>query len=170
MKNNKLFLTISIPLFAGLALTACETANESVFGLSITVALDKTEARIGDTVTATVIYKNINNGSIEVELPDWIVSEGGKNKQDMLIAVFSPEGDFNWHDYHANIPDVESQKRPKFLIKKYEVVMRIFNHTITETENIEVNAAVFFYYGVGGGIGWSKGFVGNIKPAIIKVQ
>ena len=136
-----------IPLVAGLFTIAC-IGHEPIFKFDLKVTLDKTEARVGDTVTATVVYKNTNDKGIEVELPDWIVAEGGKSKEDMLVAIFTPEGEFKWSDFILAIHDVEPQKRPKFFLKKDEVVIRKFQHTIAEEENLEVNAGAFFYYGV----------------------
>ena len=104
-------LGLAILPLAGLLMTACQNnggeneggsrtsqngnVKEVIVGdFSLTVTLDKTVARIGDTVTATVVFKNLSNRDIEAELPDWIAAEGFQNKEDILIAVFTSNRGF----------------------------------------------------------------------------
>jgi len=79
--KNKFILGLAILPLIGLVSMAC-VGIEDYFAYNLTVTLDKTEARVGDTVTATVVYKNKCAGDMrDVELPKWIAAEGGKSKK-----------------------------------------------------------------------------------------
>ena len=148
--KKSIILTLAILPSIVLVSMAC-TTYEPVFSYSLTVTVDKTEAHIGDTVTATVVWKNLNEGSdIEVELPYWIVNKGGKSKRDMLYSVFTTNEDFDWRNELESY-DNTPVKRPKFLIKKDEEIKRTFKHTITEPEDLYIYAAAFIHYGDQGG-------------------
>jgi hypothetical protein len=104
---------------------------------SLTVTLDKTEAMIGDTVTATVVFKNLSDRDIEAELPDW-VAKWGPIKENILSAIFTSDRDFVWM-----FPGVEALSRSKILIERGAVIERKFEHVITVKENLEVHAGAF---------------------------
>ena len=172
-----LILGLAILPFAGLLLMTCPGVHTSEFKISLTMTVDKTEASIGDTVTATVVCKNTNYNSIKIELPNWVTNRGGKSREDILFAIFTTKEDISWPDELASY-DNTVVKRPKFILEKDEVIKRTFTHTITEAEDFYVHAAAFFflfydeihdqphedrdYYG-------TKGF-GFPKPIKINVQ
>jgi hypothetical protein len=130
-------------LLAGLLTVACENKDEengkrvAEDDFSLTVTLDKTVASIGDTVTATVVFKNLSGRDIKAELPDWIASYGGKSKEDILEAEFIPEGS-EWGFIDIKFP------RPKILIGRGDVIERQFERAVTELGNLEVRAGAFF--------------------------
>ena len=105
---------------------------------SLMVTLDKTEVRIGETITATVIFKNLSGRDIEAEIPDWIAANGGLSKEDIVTAIFAPIGAI-W-----GFPDILFPNRPKILIESGLMIERKFEHTITESENFQVQAGAFF--------------------------
>ena len=170
--KKSIILALAILPFTGLSMTCLD--DYPIFKSSITVTVDKTEARIGDTVTATVVWKNENEGSdFEVELPNWIVNKGGKSVKDILYAVFTTQEDFNWLD-EVKSYDNTPVKRPKILLKKDAVIKKEFKHTITEPEDLEVHTSAFYLFG------WDEvynpadisyyGFHGLPKSEKIKVQ
>ena len=141
-------LGLAILFVAGLAMTACprdiDTAPIGLPDFSVKVTLDKTEARVGDTVTATVVFRNLRGGDIEAELPGWIAERGGQGKEDILDVVFLLARDFNcvfpWDDPHMIF-----EPRPKILIAREEVIKRKFEHIITVPEDLLVRAGAFFF-------------------------
>ena len=142
--KKSLFLGLAILPFAGLLLMTCSGVHTSEFKISLTMTLDKTEASIGDTVTATVVWKNLSS-DVEVELPNWVTNRGGTSKEDILFAIFTTKEDINWPDELASY-DNTVVKRQKFTLEKDEVIKRTFTHTITEAEDLYVQAAAFFFY------------------------
>ena len=144
--KKSIILWLAILPFAGLVLTACD--HFPFFSYDLTITLDKTEARVGDTVSATVVYKNTCYADLrEVELPKWIAAEGGRSKKDILRAVFTSDEEFEWADYIPPSPVIDT-KTIRFKIKKDEVIRKTFTHTITSEEDLYVHAAAFFKYGV----------------------
>ncbi|MCL2410967.1 MAG: hypothetical protein FWC97_04915 [Treponema sp.] len=105
---------------------------------SLTVTVNKTEASIGDTVTATVVFKNLGGRDIEAELPDWIAAAGGKSVEDILDVVFVPEG-VEWA-----FVDISFEPRPKILIKSGAEIERQLEYTVTESGFLEIRAGAFF--------------------------
>lgn len=150
--KKKLFLTTAILLFAGF-ITACTTE----FAYSLNVTVDKTEAKIGDTVTATVAFRHFASSGMnrreEIELPRWIVAEGGNRKDDILRVVFTPErdfeGDFFWLGWEPPYPGNETTVRRTVRIRRGEEIRRQFRFTITETKDLYVQAAVFYFWSTG---------------------
>jgi len=152
MKKSSI-LRLVILLLVGLLISACqnnengslvsrgvtENEKEVIAGdFSLTVTLDKTEARIRDTITVTVVFKNLSDIDIEAELPDWIAAGGGRNKEDILDAVLLYEG-VEW-----GFLDILFKPRPKILIENGAVIERQFEFTVTEKKNFEVHAGAFF--------------------------
>ena len=119
------------------SLSASRTAIVGDF--SLTVTLDKTEVNVGDTVTATVVFKNLIGKDIEAELPDWIASGGGRSKEDILDAVLLHEG-VEW----AFIDIAFFGPKPKILIESGDIIERQFELNVTEKKNFEVHAGAFF--------------------------
>jgi len=170
-------LGIVILLLVGLLISACQnnengslasrTATENgkeviVDDFSLTVTLDKTKARIGDTITATVVFKNLSGRDIEAELPDWIAARGGRSKDDILSAVFVPEGE------KVSYPGVKFDgPLPKVLIESETVIERKFEHTITESKNLEARAGAYFFTDTAESL---SGLQIAINPIKIKVQ
>ena len=145
--KKPLFLWLAFLPFTGLVLTVCNTFGILAPNITMTLTLDKTEARVGDTVTATVVLKNLEHVNIEVELPNWIVNKGGKSKKDILYAVFNFKEDFNWiEELESGSYDHTVVKIPKFIIKKDEEIKRTFKYTITAEEDIVVHARSFFLF------------------------
>jgi hypothetical protein len=153
MAKWSLWFTTAVVLVAALLLSCGQgSANENrsgseldtngkeviVDGFSLTVTLDKTEARIGDTVTATVVFKNLSGKDIEAELPDWIAAGGFRSKEDILTATFIPEGT------DLAFEDILFEPRPKILIESGAVIERKFEYAITASGNLEVHAGAFF--------------------------
>ena len=172
--KKSIILALAILPFTGLVSIACAYSSE--FRCSITVTLDKTEASKGDTVTATVVWKNLNydfRGDFEAELPNWIANKDGKSVEDMLYAVFTSNEDFNWNDELASY-DHTPVERPKILIKKDAVITKEFKHTITEPEDLVVHAASFYLLGWGRPynpeVAVSDGFGEQTETIKIKVQ
>ena len=165
--KKSIILGLAILPFTGLVSMACVNYT-SEFRYSLTVTLDKTEASNGDTVTATVVYKNTNYKDIEVELPEWIVAEGGRIKEDILRVVFTTEEYFKWADYIPSSQGIET-KAIQLIIKQNEEIKRTFTHTITAEDDLYVHAAAFFKYGVANNFLPATGKNFN-EPEIIKVQ
>ena len=163
-------LGLAILFVAGLFMTACRLITTSEFAPSLTATTDKTEAKIGDTVTVTVTFRDLSsqtmNRHFDVELPSWIVAEGGENKEDILRVVFTPEEDFNWWDYAASKGN-ETGRRQTIRIRGGETIKKKFTHTITEAEDLYVNTAAFF---IMGGWGRNNGLITFSAPIKIKVQ
>ena len=143
--KKPLILGLVILPFAGLLSMACAGVNTNEFKISLTMTVDKTEASIGDTVTATVVCKNTNHGLIKIELPNWVTNRGGKSKEDILFSIFTTKENINWPDELASY-DNTVVKRPKFILEKDEVIKRTFTHIITEAEDFYVHAQAFFFY------------------------
>ena len=141
--KKKQFLTLTaILFFTGLFMMACprDTAPIGLPDFIITVTLDKTEVRVGDTVTATVVFENIRGGDIEAELPGWIAEKGGQTKKDILDVVFSTSRPgFLWENL-----DSLFEPRPKIFIERGAVIVREFEHIITASEDLYVTAGAFF--------------------------
>ena len=142
MKKSFILGLVILPI-AGLFMTTC--VYQSLLLYKFEVTLDKTEARVGDTVTATVTWVRKNKGNIEVELPNWIAAQGGKNVEDILYVVFSnkDEDNFNWYDVTSSYYQ-ENVKRPKIVIKEGEVIKKKFVHTIAFVEDLYVSAGFFY--------------------------
>ena len=155
-------LGLAILPIAGLFMTTC---HYDIFELDLTVVLDKTEAKVGDTVIATAVLKSLLYKDYIVELPYWLAAKGGKNKEDILYAVFTSKEDFNWSNELASYCH-EPVERPKILLNKDSVVKRKFEYKITSTEDMYVHVAVFFHLG---GIGEQYGLVWTSDPKKIKV-
>ena len=145
--KKKQFLTLTATLLlAGLFMMACIAVSKpGLPDFSVTVTLDKTEARVGDTVTATVVFRNLRGGNIEAELPGWIAAKGGKSKEDILHVVFTPEENFDWFYYEQALICIKADVRQKFLIERGAVVEKKFEHTITVAGNLYVHAGAFFH-------------------------
>ncbi|MCL2138678.1 MAG: hypothetical protein FWH41_04010 [Treponema sp.] len=139
--KKKFILGLAILPLIGLVLMTCAVTDD-VFRWKLTLPLDKTEARVGDTVTATVVYKNTNYDDMDVGLSDWIVEEGGKRKEDMLRVIFTTEKD---DDIWKGIPFAYS-KAIRFKIKKNEEIKKTFSHTITAEEDLYVYAAAIYHW------------------------
>ena len=171
---KKLFLSITILVITGLVSTACvEYFYSNEFKFTLTVTLDKTEAIIGDTIIATAVFKDISTLSLaqkkpyEVELPDWIVAEGGKNKEDILRVVFTANEDFNWDDYLQPYKNIETKIKRKVKIKGGEAIKKEFKYTITEAKDLEVHAAAFY---IEGDFHFYYGLIGFSDPVKITVK
>ena len=139
--KKTLFLGLAILLFAGLFLMACsDDFDEVIMGdFSLKVSLDKTRARSGDKVTATVTFKNLSGKDIEAELPDWIAAEGGQTKEDILSAVFLTEGsEWGFNDI------LFGQPLPKIVIESGAVIEKNFEYIIKGSSNLRVQAGAFF--------------------------
>jgi len=110
-------------------------------GFNIKVTLDKTMAKVGDTVTATVVFKNLSGEDIEAELPGWIAELGGQNTEDILVAILthSDDGFLKWIP-----PDILFEPLPKILIESGAVIERKFRHAIKESGKFCVVAGAFF--------------------------
>jgi len=155
MKKSNV-LVLAILFFTGLFTVACANDNsgtnidprtfaddpkeaEVVVGdFSLSVTLDKTEARIGDTITATVVFKNLSGRDIEAELPDWIAAKGGQGIEDILQSILVPEG-LKWF-----FPSIKFEPRPIILIESGAVIERLFEHTVTESGDLEIRGGAFF--------------------------
>jgi len=167
--KNKLFLGMAFLPLIGLVSMSCANIYP-LGGWNLTMKLDKTEARVGDTVTATVVFKNIGSGDMrEVELPKWIAAEGGRSKKDILRAVFTTEEDINWADYIPPSQGIDT-KAIRFTIKKDEEIRKTFTYIITEEEDLYVHAAAFFKYEDIDEILPVMDENHNMKPEKIKVQ
>ena len=142
---------IAVLLLCGVYVTGCVGADEEnefkhkntmeviVGDFSLTVTLDKTEARIGDTVTATVVFKNLSDRDIEAELPDWMAAGGARSKEDILSVAFIPvDSEIVFYDIEAKPP------LPKILIESGAVIERRFEYGMTGSGNLEVHAGAFF--------------------------
>ena len=138
--KKTLFLGLAILLFAGLFLMACsDDFDEVIMGdFSLKISLNKTRARIGDKVTATVIFKNLSGKDIEAELPAWIAAGGRHSKDDILIANFTSER-FEWV-----FEDIGFDPLPTILIKSGDVIERKIEHVIKGSKNLKVYAGAFF--------------------------
>ena len=141
MKKYITLTLTAILLFAGFASMACDFQERPLPPKYIlTVALDKTEASIGDTVTVTVVFKNITGKDIEAELPGWIAERGGKNKEDILYVFFDNDVRNPWlHDYNSLF-----EPRPKIFIEKEDRIERKFEYTVTESGYLYIIAGAFF--------------------------
>ena len=114
--------------------------DEQVVGdFSLTVILDKTEAKIGDTVTATVVFRNLSGRDIEAELTDYVAAGGGQSKEDILEAVFLPEGVVWVNELFGFRP------RPKILIESGAVIERKFEYVTTSSGDLEARARASFF-------------------------
>jgi hypothetical protein len=82
----------------------------------------------------------LSGRDIEAELPDWVAADGGRNKEDILGAVFISYEDFEWA---FNMIAVD--QRPIILIENGAVIERKFGHVITESRDLKVHAGAFFY-------------------------
>ena len=96
MKKPFIFVP-AILLFAGLLMLTCDfNGDEVIVGdFSLTVTVDKTVVKKGDTIKTTVVFKNLSDRDIEAEIPDWLVvsirrSKGIEcafRKEDILYSV-----------------------------------------------------------------------------------
>ena len=126
-------------------LTGEDNQKEVIVGdFSLTITLDKTEASIGDIITATVVLRNMGTRDIDAEIPDWLVASKRKpiedfTAEDILVAPFFSGDDFRWV-----FRDIAVLNRPAILIKGGAVIKRQFEHVVTETGNLEVRAGAFF--------------------------
>ena len=157
MKNLFVF---GLAIFAGLFLMACiggdnggqnssriilDDPKEVIAGdFSIKMALDKTEASVGDIVTATVIFKNLSDKDIVAEIPDWVTGMIRKpiedyTAEDILFVCF-----VTWDDFEWNFIDIGILERPTILIECGAVIERQFEYTITSLGNLEIHAGAFF--------------------------
>ncbi|MCL2042741.1 MAG: hypothetical protein FWG89_01230 [Treponema sp.] len=148
MKKSNV-LGLAILFFAGLFTVACANDNSGTANnidprgvtmgdFSLSVTLDKTEARIGDTITAIVVFKNLSGRDIEAELPDWIAAKGGQGIEDILQSILVPEG-VEWF-----FPSIKFEPRPIILIESGAVIERLFEHTVTESGDLEILGGAFF--------------------------
>ena len=140
--KNKLFLTMLCAI--GLCLImACQSNGEEVIGkdFSLKVTVDKTRAKVGDTVTATVVFKNLSGEEIEAELPGWIAELGGQNTEDILLAHFTKVEEAL---VVFILPDILFEPLPKILIESGAVIERKFRHVIKESGKLCVIAGAFF--------------------------
>ena len=150
-------LGFTVLLLAGLFALACnnngeENKNEFPASLNITVSgnevitsdfsiiatLDKKEAKVGDKITATVVFKNLSDRDIEAELPDWIAYGGGSYKEDILHAYLLPEG------VELSYISIAVHKRPEILIESGAVIERQFEIAVTEPGNFALISAAYF--------------------------
>ena len=147
MKKQFVLWLIIMPL-AGLFLVVCDFNGEEVIvkDFSLKVTVDKTEAKKGDTVKTTVVFKNLSGRDIEAELPDWLTvgirqSKGIDytfSKEDILTAYLVEKADWWFNSVEARPP------LPKILIESGDVIVREFEHTVTGSKNLKVQAAAFF--------------------------
>ena len=162
--KKKLFLTALCAIGLCLFLACDFNGEEYIVGdFSLTVTVDKTNAKVGDTVTATVVFKNLGGRDIEAELPDWIVTGNKQSKEDILYAAFASEMNFEWV-----FPSVGFEPLPKILIESGVVIEKTFEHKITSSKNLKVHAAAFFLTETYPTTGY--GLQIESKPIKIKVQ
>ena len=73
VKNGRLkrgiCFVLAVVMLAGMAFGMAGCGKDERFSLVMTV--DKTSVRVGDTVTVTVIFKNMSGKDIPIELTDW---------------------------------------------------------------------------------------------------
>ncbi|MCL2400862.1 MAG: hypothetical protein FWC91_14105 [Defluviitaleaceae bacterium] len=140
--KNKLFLA-AILLFAGLFMTTCfHDVDEIPFIVGVTV--DKTEASIGDTITATVVFWNVSSRDIKAQIPAWLVSIMNKpiedyTIEDILYVRFATEAHGMWPSREKDMEPL-----PSVFIEKGTVIKRQFEHIVTESKDIRVHAGAFF--------------------------
>jgi len=145
--KKKLFLTMLCAI--GLCLiVACDFNGEEVIvkDFSLKVTVDKTEVKKGSTVKTTVVFKNLSGRDIEADLPDWLVvgirdSKGidyAFSKEDILVAYLVENTEWAFNSVEARPP------LPKILIERGDVIVREFEHTVTGSKNLKVQAAAFF--------------------------
>ena len=144
--KNKLFLkmlcAIGLCLIVACQSNIMENGEEVIVkDFSLKVTVDKTMTKVGDTVTATFVFKNLSGEDIEAELPGWIAELGGQNTEDILRVNFirASQNPVLWLS-----PDKSSKPLPKILIESGAVIERKFKHTLKGSYNLEVYAAAFF--------------------------
>jgi hypothetical protein len=112
----------------------------------LTVTVNKTKVRVGDTVEVAATFKNLSGKDIPIELTDWQTSwylSGQTESAEKLIVeiVVYPEG-VSWG--HISIL-VEPKLR--VMLEKDLVIMQTMECRIEEWKNHEVVAGVFFRMG-----------------------
>ena len=113
---------------------------------SLKVTVDKTTAKKGDTIKTTVVFKNLSDKDIEAELPDWLVvgyreSKGIEYtfiKEDILCAYLTEDTEWWFNSVEVKPP------LPKILIEKGDVIVKEFEHSVTGSKNLWIQAAAFF--------------------------
>ena len=150
MKGKKmkksLVLKPAALFIAGLFMSACpvDTTEAITDDFSLAVTADKTSAKVGDTVTATVVFKNLSGGDIEAEIPDWLIGTLRKPIEDYTVEDILFTYFITWDNFEWDFIDIAIFNRPVILIKSGAVIERQFKHTVTESKNIEIHAGVFF--------------------------
>jgi len=162
--KKKLLLVPVILLFTGIVLLACTTGyggdeNITREGFYLKVTVNKTRVKVGDTVTASAIFKNLSGKNIEAELPGWIAAEGGKSKDDILRTFLAPS-DNAFLDWSP--PDILFEPLPKILIKSGVEISQKFKYTLKESGIFVVVAGAFFIAG-NDIIGYDWNDPGNVK-------
>lgn len=133
------------------ALTGCKNEEETMNGkekivgnFSLTVTVDLTTPKIGDTITATITFKNLSDNDIEAEIPDWLVATMNKPIEDMTIEDILFAYFVTWDDFIWEFVDIAVEQRPSILIEHGTVIERQFEYTVTASGNLEIHAGAFF--------------------------
>ena len=105
---------------------------------SLTVAVDKTEAAVGDTIEITATFKNLSGRDIRIQTP--FISL--KKLEYMIAAGLFPEN----QDYGFSF-FLEEGSLLKTTIKKDTVLTRMLNHSIDECVNYIAIARIEFCVG-----------------------
>jgi len=110
---------------------------------SLTVTVDKAVARVGDTITATVAFKNLGDRDIVAYRPSWMVAREHIEDftvEDILRVTFTTRDDFQWAFITAIVTDDE----PVVFIKSGAAIERQFEHTVSAPGNLNIHAGAFF--------------------------
>lgn len=110
---------------------------------SLLVSVDKVNFQIGEKIIVTAILENLSNKDILCEVPDWIAVTGGQQAEDLLKFFCIPcDSGFDW-----TVNSIAVEPRPRVILKKGAKVERIFEYTVSESNNVEVHVGAFFYIG-----------------------
>ncbi len=114
---------------------------------SLEISLDKQKVTVGDTVRITAVFKNLSGRDIPIELTDWQTdknqqSDGNVALENLIIefAVYPESQGYLWEHISIGV-----DPRDKKIITKDTILTIVSDYNITQLENLEIMAAVFFY-------------------------
>ena len=134
-------------LIIAFSLGACGPTNSTetrVGDFLLTVTVDKTSARVGETVTVTAVFKNLSGKDIPIELTDWQTYYNERNEvlpeigNILETLVCLEDGGFS----HITIL---MGQRDKMILEKDAVIRHTAEYRIEELEKHYAAAAVYFY-------------------------
>jgi len=107
---------------------------------SLTITVDKTEAKVGDTITVTATLENLSGRNIHIRKKP---SDRRKLK-DMIAIGFFPESE----EYYWSTNPVSGLSN-RITIKKDTVIILTKEFIIEESENYVTDAVIIFFVGKG---------------------